>query len=183
MLNFILYAPGVSLSLCCMLSVVACMSKKTGVPRTESDVIVHAKNIAMQYTERGLLKVKLRGPIQKEFENGDLLFPKGIFIDHFDKEANLAAKLRADTGFFFEESGLYEARGNVYLENLEKGSFLETKKLTWNPEIERIYTDQFVRIYSEEEFHTGEGLNASEDFEDYHILKPSGTIEVENTMP
>ena len=165
--------------------VFACQSsigEQTASARTEAEEPrMRSRNVSTQFSEEGRLRVLLEAPLQEEFASGDTRFPEGIFILHYDDRGMKKAELRADSGFFFDEEGIYEARGSVQLNNLSAGSELQTEKLSWNPQSQRVYTDKAVRIQTGEEIHTGEGLSASEDFKDYHILRPSGTMEVKET--
>jgi hypothetical protein len=52
--------------------------------------------------------------------------------------------------------------------------------LYWNQKEEKFYTDKFVTIKSEDEVHTGEGMESNQDFTEYRILKPSGTFTLED---
>lgn len=144
--------------------------------------IIEAQHTDSQFSEMGRLRMRIQAPRQQEYGNGDIRFPAGVFIIHYDEEGLKTALLEADSGFYFSKEGIYEARGSVLLKNLSENSSLSTEKLTWNPQTQRVYTDKYVRIESEDEIHTGEGLNASEDFEDYRILKPSGTLEIDETL-
>ena len=141
--------------------------------------IIRCHNARTQLSEEGLLSIHLQAPLQEEFHSGDVRFLQGISITHYDIRGRRKAKLQADSAFFFQETGLYEARGRVLLKNIQTGNSLRTEKLVWNPKSKRVYTNKKVRIQHKNEIHRGEGLNASEDFKDYHILHPSGTIEVE----
>ena len=126
----------------------------------------------------GQLSVELQAPLQREYTNGDVHFPEGIWITNYDDEKQKSSEIKADSGFYFQGDNIYEARGNVRLRNLRNGNLLETEKLTWNPTTERVYTDQDVRIEDNEDVHMGKGLNASDDFSEYRILKPQGTLEL-----
>ena len=157
-----------------------CTSREVDRPQiaASSGLLIRCHNIQTQFSEDGLLSVRLEAPLQEELRSGDVQFSKGISITHYDSYGERKAKLVADSAFFFHKEGIYEARGKVFLKNIETDSDLRTEKLIWNPKTQRIYTNTKVRIRNKNEIHKGEGLNASEDFKDYHILRPSGTLEV-----
>ncbi|MGI8599360.1 MAG: LPS export ABC transporter periplasmic protein LptC [Chitinophagaceae bacterium] len=82
-------------------------------------------------------------------------------------------------GVYDKENDLYAGKGDVVLKSFEKEQQLNTEELYWKQSEQNVFTDKFVRIESEGEILTGEGLTAKQDFSSYRILKPTGTF----TMP
>jgi hypothetical protein len=62
---------------------------------------------------------------------------------------------------------------------METGDELNTEELYWYQKEELFKTDKFVTIRSESELHTGEGLEANQDFSYYTIIRPTGTLSID----
>jgi LPS export ABC transporter protein LptC len=131
------------------------------------------------YSDSAKVRVKVLAAKQFEFNNGDQEFPEGIYIEFFETDGILSSTLKADKGYYTKETDLYTAVGNVILVSLAKNEQLNTEELFWKRNEQRVYTDKFVRIESNDEILTGEGLTAKQDFSSYKILKPAGTFSIE----
>ena len=102
--------------------------------------------------------------------------PDGFHITFYDETGNQNATLRADYAYFDKEKNLWKASGAVELINLKTSEKLNTEELFWDPPGERIYTEKFVRIESEDQILLGEGLTAAQDFSSYKLHKLTGEI-------
>ncbi|CAN5456785.1 hypothetical protein BH23BAC1_BH23BAC1_02310 [soil metagenome] len=131
------------------------------------------------YSDSAKVRVKVIAAKQFEFSNGNQEFPEGIYIEFYEVDGVLSSTLKADKGFYTKESDLYTAIGNVILISLLKDEKLNTEELFWKRIEQRVYTDKFVRIETNEDILTGEGLTAKQDFSSYKILKPAGTYSIE----
>ena len=82
-------------------------------------------------------------------------------------------------------SDLYQVLDNgdeIYpngLFNLESNDELRTEELFWYPNDEKFETQKFVTIKTNNEIHSGEGMESNQDFSNYKILRPTGTIEID----
>ena len=72
-----------------------------------------------------------------------------------------------------------EAKYDVVIVNSE-GERLNTEHLIWDRKNQRIYSNVFVTITTEDEVIMGEGFESNESFTKYKILKPKGTISQED---
>lgn len=122
----------------------------------------------------------IEAPKQSEFESGDIEWADGVFVEYFDKKGAITTLFTANHVIYTKAEQLYHATGNVIVRNYETGDELTTEELFWDEDKEEYYTEKFVTIKSDGEVHTGEGLNANQDFTSYQILKPSGTFTLED---
>jgi LPS export ABC transporter protein LptC len=106
-------------------------------------------------------------------------FPDGIFLQFYDKEERIISTLKGNRGYFFNQKNFYRAEGDVHMINLFTRDELSSEELIWEPNDEKIRTEKFVTIKTEDEIHTGEGLIADQDFIKYKIIKPTGSISLE----
>lgn len=144
---------------------------------------VELENVEILFSDSAIVKVKLTAARQLIAENDDMEFPNGIFLEFHNERGRVTSTLKADKGYFFNLKNYYKAEGNVLMHNLNSGDELSTEELIWEPDDEQLRTDKFVTIKTEDEVHQGEGLTADQDFGKYKILKPTGTITIEENKP
>jgi LPS export ABC transporter protein LptC len=157
----------------------ACSKNEITQPLEYDGPQSEAENVELYYSENQVVKVKLLADLVHEFINGDREFPKGIYIEFFDDEGNLASKLRANHAFYFKKDNLWKATGKVEVLNLKKNEQLNTEELFWRPAKEEIFTETFVTIRMQTEVIYGEGLEAKQDMSTYTIKKPQGEFTLE----
>ncbi|GAB3542315.1 LPS export ABC transporter periplasmic protein LptC [Pontibacter brevis] len=145
--------------------------KYTGPTMENHDVIT-------LYSDSAKLLVKLQAPVQQEFESGDGVFPEGLFVEFYEQGEHVTSTLKANYGKQDRNQNLFEARGNVVVNNLKKQEKLETEELYWDRRKARIYTDKMVKITSPEEVVIGQGLEANQDFSNYRIRKVTGQFNL-----
>lgn len=138
------------------------------------------ENIRTLFSDSAVVRIVLEAPVQLDFKNGNRVFPKGIHIHFFEKDGSKYAELTANSATFDATKKLYTAKGNVIVSNALKKEKLNTEKLFWNPDEKRVFTDNFVKIETEEEILQGQGLEAAQDFSTYKILKPTGVFSLDN---
>ncbi|OON70946.1 LPS export ABC transporter periplasmic protein LptC [Hymenobacter sp. CRA2] len=137
-------------------------------------------NVMTLYSDSARLQVRLKAKLEQDFENGDLLFPKGIEMTFYSKDGTTVVNtLRGNYGKYTRADSRYLVRGDVRVRNEEKQQGMRTEELYYDRPHARIYTDKFVRVETPTEVLTGEGLEANEDFSRYKILKPQGVFTVE----
>jgi LPS export ABC transporter protein LptC len=143
-----------------------------------SGPLIENKEVVTLFSDSAKLLIKLKAPVQQEFENGDGVFPKGLYVEFYEKPGQMTSTLKANYAKQDRNKDLYLARGNVVVNNIQKQEKLETEELYWNKNKEEIYTDKFVKITTAEEVITGKGLRANQDFSRYSITKVTGTFSL-----
>lgn len=103
-----------------------------------------------------------------------MLFSGGIFVDFFDREGRHNAILTSDEGDVFEVENRLSARGNVVVRS-DSGMVLLTEELYYIQKDERVYSDDFVTVITNNDSLTGVGFSAAPDLSDWVILNTSGT--------
>ena len=142
--------------------------------------ILESSHIELLCSEQGVVKYRLFTAKALRYENGDCTYPEGIHIEFYESNNKVVTVTgSANSVHFFAEKNIYEFRGDVELKNLRDMKQLNTEELHWSPEHEILYTDKFIRIETEEELLTGEGLTAKQDLSYYTIFKPQGRLNVE----
>lgn len=128
------------------------------------------------HSDSAILTARVKTQKILQFENGDQEMPMGLHITFYDDLGNPNATLRSDYAFKDEEKNLWKATGAVELNNIKTGEKLNTEELFWDPPGEKIFTEKFVRIESEDQILLGEGLTADQDFSSYKLDKLTGEI-------
>ena len=133
-----------------------------------------------QMSDSGIVVMKLVTPTQNNFENGDQEWPEGFRIEWYNLRGQITSYFSANYVYLTKAENLYRAEGNVVVKSYAKNDELNTEELFWDRTEEKFYTDKFVTINSEDEVHTGEGMESNQDFTEYRILKPNGTFTLED---
>jgi len=143
---------------------------------------VEMDSVETLFSDSALVKIRIKAPKQYNFSNGDREYPLGVFLEFFDEEGIVTSTFKSDKAYYINEEKHYKGEGNVIVINFESGDRLNTEELYWSPSEEKVFTDKFVTINSEGEVHTGEGLVANQDFDNYQILKPTGTLIIQDGL-
>ncbi len=115
-----------------------------------------------------------------KYEAQDSAVAYNLKIQFHDSTGKAVTDLVGDSGIVRENKGLFEIFGNVVGISKEQNTKLETDYLKWNPDINRIQTDAFVRITRGKnggDVITGWGLETDRQFTRVKILREvSGTV-------
>lgn len=131
-------------------------------------------------SDSGVVVMKMQYARQSNFENGDREWPSGFEIEWSDKKGVVTTYFEANYVYYTKADNLYRAEGDVLVKSYKNGDELKTEELFWDQSEKTFYTEKFVTIKSDDELHTGEGLEANQDFTEYHIINPDGTFTLED---
>ncbi len=98
-----------------------------------------------------------------------------VFV--FDEAGDTSATIRSDELFFYDNSNLYEVRGNVTVLTRENRR-LESEHLFWDETSRKLRTPRFVRITTPDEQIQGYNLMADEDLSTYTLARVTGQVTV-----
>jgi len=140
-----------------------------------------AHDIKLLYSEYGEVIFELTSPKIKVYK-GDkprTVFPEGMKVVFFDSTGNnIRSRLTANYGVKYDKEQKMLAKGNVVVKNFEKNERLNTEELIWDQRENKIYTDKFVTITTEDQVLYGEeGMESDESFESWVIKKPKGKMK------
>ena len=134
-------------------------------------------------SDSGVVRYKI---IAEEWDVYDKLdtskwsFEKGVYLEKFDNQMRIEAKVKADTAYYYDRLKLWDLRGHVNILNI-KGEKFNTSQLFWDQDKERVYSDQFIRIQQVDKILTGYGFTSNQQFTDYVIHNTAGIFPVEDT--
>lgn len=106
-------------------------------------------------------------------------FPDGLKLYVYNEVGEIESELTANEGKMADNSDNLEVKGDVVIIN-EKGEQLNTEQLNWNKVDKKIRTDNFVKIFTEDEVIYGTGFEADENFTNYVIFNISGIVKVKD---
>ncbi len=150
--------------------------KKTISDLTDQLPVQEAFNVTYLYSDSAVLQAKLTAPHVLEITENEVqfsIFDQGLKLEFFAKNGEPQSVLTGNNGRINMEKGLAKVTGNVLVIN-QKGERLETESLTWNKGADKVYSDEFVKIITEEEIVYGDSLEASPDFGQYKIFQIRG---------
>lgn len=140
-----------------------------------------AKDIRLLYSDSGMVKVEVKAPLLERYEaeNPYTEMTKGVNASFFDDSMKVTSRLRADYAIRYDRELRMEARKNVVVVN-SKGERLDTEHLIWDERRQKLKSEVFVKITTDEEVIYGNGFEANQDFSQYRIFNIKGIISVKS---
>ena len=86
-------------------------------------------------------------------------FPKGIFLERYDRKFKVNMYITADTAYFYDQR-LWELRGHVVLIDKEDGTQLTTEELFWDVQSGELKTDVYFHLIKPDRDIEGDYLRA-----------------------
>ena len=144
--------------------------------------IEEAKNVKLNYTTAGKTKAILTSPLMLRVQDSVPYyeFPKTVLADFYNETGVVESKLSAMYAKYKEAESVVFLKDSVKVINMQKGDTLYCKQLYWNRSHagKEFYTTDSVRIRTKTQILDGVGMEASQDFKDWLIIKPTGIINV-----
>lgn len=147
---------------------------------------MYARTVEIIYTTSGTIQVKAIAPEVKSYTSESVeepysLFPAGLQVWFYDKNAQLISHLTTDYAKYYQSEQLWEARYDIEIVNAE-GDVLTTEHLYASEKEEQIYTDKYVQIVNADGSKvSGEGgFESNFNFTSYKFHQVEGLIHFEN---
>ena len=139
-------------------------------------------NTEIIYSDSAVIRVKLNTPELVRYSDEDnpyVEFPQGLNLLLFDSLGNQESSLKANYGVNYPDEQRIEVKNDVEVINVD-GEKLNTEHLIWSRKDGKIYTEEFVKITTEDEIIYGDGLESNENFTNYRIKNIKGSISVQD---
>lgn len=136
------------------------------------------KNVATFISDSGIIQYKIVTPLWLVYDERDTpywSFPKGVYLQKFDRNYKPIATIAADSARYFSQKKLWRLDGNVELTRVPRDLFV-TQQLFWNEKDHRLYSDSFIHIETATHILEGYGFTANDRLTNYRILRPSGVF-------
>ena len=181
-------AAGRAAGLLALLALAACEKKAaTGPKLVYTGPLMESTNVRILVSDSAKLKFELTAPLEQQFENGDIIYPKGMKVTFYsaDGKRRVINTLAARYGKQEKARNLYIMRGNVRVANVPEQQQLDTEELFYDKTRQQIYTDSamFVKVTTPTEYLTGYGLTANQNFSRYRIARPEGVFAAPQAAP
>ena len=109
---------------------------------------IYSKDVSTLISDSGVTRYRVVAPDWYMYENSETprwYFPRGIYLETFDDDYNVAAFLEGDTAIFYKNQRLWEIRGDVKMANTNDERFF-TEQLFWSQDAKKIYSDTIIHI-------------------------------------
>jgi Lipopolysaccharide-assembly, LptC-related len=145
-----------------------------------------AKDVVVRYSVGNTRKAFLSAPLMYRVADTVVYteFPNKVHVDFYNNDT-LDSKLDAHYAKYKENESKIFLKDSVTVINI-KGDTLHAKTLYWdkNRTGKEFYTSDSIWIRTKTQIINGIGLDAQQDFKAWHIVKPTGFIQVANAeMP
>lgn len=146
----------------------------------EKTPLIESTDLEVFYSQEGKIVAKVITEKRLQYENGDVLYPVGIYVECYGEDKKIVATLRANTVYQYAHQEQWDLKGDVEVKGYQDGeeTQLNTEEAYWDVKYKQIYTDKFVRIETKNELLMGYGLQAEQDLSYYSLTTPQGVVEV-----
>ena len=124
------------------------------------------KDFETVYTDSARKQLIMRSPLMERYTERKSPYSEfryGVKVVFYDGQDDSVGTLSSKYARYAEDKKLWELRDSVIAVN-RKNEVLETELLYWDQERERVYTDRFVRITSQDQIVMGTGLESDPRF-------------------
>ncbi len=136
-------------------------------------------------TRNGVVVMRLEADKMDRYENDTLsteFFPEGFAVYSYTDEGMLETIVISDQArhrVFKPGNGEeWAAFGNVSIQNVIKRETIETDTIYWDQRNHQIYTDCYIRMYSQDGFMQGYGMHSDDKARNAVIHKPFNSYSV-----
>ena len=141
-----------------------------------------AKDIKTRYSIGGKKKAMLTAPLMYKVQDTTsyIEFPNSLHVDFYnDKGDSIESRLDAKYARYREAKSVVFLKDSVKVINV-LGDTLYCNELYWdrNKTGQEFYTDKPVRIRRKMQVIDGIGMDAKQDFKEWHIVHPVGLVKV-----
>jgi len=137
------------------------------------------------FTDSARVLYRIASVHMEELQNGDRVFPRGIYVETLDGNDTLESTLESDSAYFVKKKQLWILKNDVKLHNLKTKERMYSEELFWDmkaTDSTNVYVKEttYVTIKTPTQGFTGYGLRTSQDFTDYEILNLEGMFDVDD---
>lgn len=135
------------------------------------------------FTENTKLRNKLKAGKLEQFQSDSsyVIISEGLELTIFNKAVQKEAVLTSKKGWYNQDTKVMQATDSVVFKNMDDERLL-SEKLVWLEDSGKVYTDLSVQIIRSNDTIWGDGMTSNQDFTNYAILNPRGSIFVEEEV-
>lgn len=136
-------------------------------------------------TANGEVQMRVKAGVMERYDNDTMsyeLFPKGLEVFAYAEDGVLETYLQSDNAMHYQkkkkDEEQWSAFGHVVVQNVLKQQTLETDTLYWDRSRKEIFTDCYVRMFSNDGFMQGYGMRSDERARNTVIYRPFNSYAV-----
>ena len=164
---------------CAVVPVALCVALFMGCEEIEEEKPwIHVDRPQMLFTDTTLLDCydkdvlswKLKTAYLERWSDKEVVFMRPVLVDIYDSVGERVAFLRADSGRMDMKFTYVYAYGHVYALT-PKGASVRADSLMWNKRDDKVHTDSYVRVVSEDgDVLQGKGFESDARMDNWRIL-------------
>ena len=165
----------------------SCESKREVADDVNLETLMteYSENMSISMSENGQKSYHFETPLIEGYamaKDPHKEFRKGVKITMFEKDSlqSSSATLVANYAIFYEERKLWEAKGDVVVEQVG-GRKLFTSQLFWNQVTHKIYSNVDCKIVQGDQVYHCEGFESDEQMKDWSYRKVKGVTYFDDT--
>jgi len=139
-------------------------------------------------TKNGKVVMRMEATVMNRYDNDTVAyeaFPKGMAVYGYTDDGVLETIIVSDNARHItskargrSKSEIWEAFGNVVVRNVQKQETMETDTLYWDQIKNEIYTDCYVKMYSNQGFMQGYGMRSDDHAREAILKRPFNSYGV-----
>ena len=168
--------------------VVSCKSQLAEADKLNLELtpIQRVENMFAIQSKNGTTSMRMEAPLMEHYETDSTAwdsFPKGLSVYGYTEDGLLETVIvsnnaRHTTSRVGKDEDVWEAFGNVVVHNVIKLETMETDTVYWDQVKEEIYTDCYVKMYSEDGFMQGYGMRSDDHARNAILHRPFNSYGV-----
>ncbi|MGM0375549.1 MAG: LPS export ABC transporter periplasmic protein LptC [Bacteroidota bacterium] len=147
----------------------------------ENHPSLSVEDLESTITDSGRVKYRFLSPEMNQYDNRSepyTEFPEGLHLIVYNDSGEVEARIKSSYAIYHEKEELWELQNDVEAVNF-KDEVINTEQLFWDANKKEVYSDEFIKITTDEEILTGYGFESDEKFENYTIKNISGIVAVD----
>lgn len=168
--------------------VVSCKSQLAEADKLNLELtpIQRVENMFAIQSKNGTTSMRMEAPLMEHYETDSTAwdsFPRGLSVYGYTEDGLLETVIvsnnaRHTTSRIGKDEDVWEAFGNVVVHNVIKLETMETDTVYWDQVREEIYTDCYVKMYSEDGFMQGYGMRSDDHARNAILHRPFNSYGV-----
>ncbi len=138
--------------------------------------------VELIYSDSAIINVIVKSPkMLTHSKRGDSrqVFPNGIAVDFYSPNGKVQSELTCKKATRYEKDKKIVMQDSVVWRS-RAGEILDSEELVWDEAKQRVSSDRFVKISTQQDVIHGYGFEADQGFTKWKIISPQGEMGVEN---
>lgn len=152
------------------------------VSSRDSIAVMVTKGITTLISENGAIRYRINAERWDVFDRMNppyWSFEEGVHLETLDSLMQVSSQISADTAYYYSATEVWELRGKVHAENVDKEQF-DTDLLFWDQRMKRVYSESRITIRQESQVIYGQGFESNQDFTNYTIRRSEGVFPIDD---